>query len=351
MTETADHLPPPRRLRRALAALLASGALGAGLAAWAAHGATPGSDPSRGVVDITTTLAYQDGQAAGTGMVLASSGIVLTNNHVIEGSETITVTDVGTGRRYRASVLGTDATDDVALLQVPGASGLTPIDLGDSARVKVGDAVRAVGNAGGAGGAPRISSGQVVRLRRAITVTDFTGQRAEHLRGLIQVDATLEPGDSGGPLLDSAGRAIGMNTATSVSFRFRSRVSAGFAIPINRALAIANQIRAGRGSARVHIGPAARLGVQVTAPGEGPGGAGVRGAVIAGVVPDAPADGAGLSPGDTIVTLGGRRVSSPTGLSNIMNLHHPGDRVRVVWIDPTGASHAAVVRLEAGPPA
>src|SRR5262249_10976312 len=117
------------------------------------------------------------------------------------------------------------------------------------------------------------------------------------------------------------------------------------------ALAIANQIRAGKGSATVHIGPAARLGVQVTAPGEGPGGAGVQGAVIAGVVPGAPADGAGLSPGDTIVSLGGKRITSPTGLSNIMTLHHPGERVRVVWIAPAGASHTATVTLGVGPPA
>ena len=142
-----------------------------------------------------------------------------------------------------------------------------------------------------------------------------------------------------------------MNTAASVSFRFRARSSEGYAIPIERALSIAGQIRAGKGSSRVHIGPAARLGVQVVASDQVAGSSPARGAVVAGVASDTPADSVGLSRGDVIVSLGGRRVASPTALSDLMQQHHPGDRVRVGWVDETGASRSGIARLATGPAA
>ncbi len=352
MSSSPEAVPgsrrPGRRLARAGLAAAASAGL---LAGAAAASAAAQASTSRGVVDISTTLAYEDGAAAGTGMILTSSGIVLTNNHVVEGASRIVVADVTTGRRYPATVIGTDSADDVAVLRLKGASGLTPVALGQVARLSVGDPVTTVGNAGGTGGAPTVSSGHVVRLRRSITVSDTSGQRSEHLAGLIQVDASLSPGDSGGALLDGTGRVVGMNTAASVSFRFRARSSEGFAIPMDRALTIAGQIRAGRGSSRVHIGPAARLGVQVVGADQAPGNPPARGAVVAGVASGTPADSVGLSRGDVIVSLGGRRVVSATGLSDLMQQHHPGDQVRVGWIDGNGAARSGIAQLATGPAA
>jgi S1-C subfamily serine protease len=214
----------------------------------------------------------------------------------------------------------------------------------------VGEAVKAIGNANGDGGAPTISSGRVTRLNQAITVSDPTGQDAEHLTGLIQVSAQLQPGESGGPLVDSGGEVVGMNTATSVSFRFASSTSQGYAIPIDKAMSIAKQIQAGQGSSRVHIGAAARLGVQV-AGNDGPYGPSARGALVEGVVSGTPADTTGLEPGDTIVSLGGRAVTSADSLKSAITLHHPGDRVQLRWVDQDGQAHSATVTLATGPPA
>jgi S1-C subfamily serine protease len=323
------------------------------LAAAAPAAAAPASADAlrRGVVDITTRLAAGGTTLAGTGMVLSRTGLVLTNNHVIAGAAVIVVTDVGTGRRYRADVMGTDLADDVALLRLRGASGLTPVRFGRSATVALGQAVAAVGNAGGAGGRPSIASGRVTALRRALTVTDEAGQHPERLSGLIQVDAALAPGDSGGPLLTRDGRVVGMDTAASFSVELGGGSAAGYAIPIDRALAIARQIQSGRGSARVHVGPAARLGVQVVGVGallEPPASAG---AVVAGVVPGTPADRAGLQEGDVIVALGGRGIGSPTGLANVMQRHHPGEQVTLAWLDQAGRRQSATVELVTGPPA
>src|SRR6476661_4635414 len=114
-----------------------------------------------GIVDIDTVLGYQGAQAAGTGMVLTADGEILTNNHVVAGATSITVTIVSSGERYQASVVGTDATDDVAVLQLSGASDLTTANLSSSANLAVGDAVTGVGNAGGTGGVPSASPGEV----------------------------------------------------------------------------------------------------------------------------------------------------------------------------------------------
>jgi len=340
-----------RRRRRGGVLAAAAGAVGLAVAAPAAAAPASADILQRGVVDVSAQLADGSNTLEGTGIVLSASGLVLTNNHVIAGAGSVVVTDVRSGRRYRADVLGTDLADDVALLRLRNASGLATVRLGRSASTAVGQAVAAVGNANGVGGRPTIATGRVTALRRALTVTDDAGQHPERLNGLIQVDAELAPGDSGGPLMTRDGRVIGMDTAASFSFRLRGGSSAGFAIPIDRALSVARQIQAGKGSARVHVGPAARLGVEVVGVDallQPPASAG---AVVAGVVPGTPADQAGLQEGDVIVALGGRGIGSPTGLANVMQGHHPGEQVTLGWLDEAGRRQSADVTLVQGPPA
>jgi S1-C subfamily serine protease len=302
------------------------------------------SSVDKWVVDVNTVLGYQNAQAAGTGIVLTSSGEVLTNNHVVEGATRISVTDVGNGRTYTANVVGTDASADVAVLQLSGASGLATASVGSSANLAVGDAVTAFGNAGGVGGTPSQSSGQVTALDQQVTASDSLSGASEQLSGMIQTSASLQPGDSGGPLVDSAGKVVGIDTAGSSGFQFQSGSSANFAIPIDTALQIAGQIESGQSSSSVHIGTAAFLGVGVTS-------ADGNGALVQNVIASSPAAEAGLQPGDVIDSLNGQSVSSPTDLSTILEGMQPGDEAQVGWVDSTGQQQTAAVQLASGPPA
>jgi S1-C subfamily serine protease len=299
-----------------------------------------------GVVDVTSRLDYQGASAAGTGIVVGP-GEVLTNNHVIRGSSHIRVTRPG-GPGYEARVLGFDATHDVALLEIPGATDIPPAMLGDSSQVAVGEPVKAIGNAAGAGGTPSAADGHVTGLNRSITTTDETGFGAEHLSGLIRTDAPLEPGYSGGPLLNASGQVIGMDTAARVDppGQDEHRAPEGFAIPINSALAIARDIEAGRGSTDVHTGAPPMLGVELV---DGP--FPVHGVLVSGVVAGSPADAAGLSLADIITSVDGTTVRSGAGFTRLLQRHHPRDTIRLGWIDPLGGSHVASVRLAAGPAA
>jgi len=294
-----------------------------------------------GIVDINTVLGYGGGRAAGTGMIISSSGEILTNNHVIDGSTSISVTSVTTGRTYQATVVGTDPTQDVAVLQLRGVSGLATIPLASSA-VSVGDRVSAVGNAGGAGGSPAVVDGAVQALNQTITATDDNGANAETLTGLIEINAALQPGDSGGPLVNQRGQVVGMDTAASAGRRFSAGGTVGFAIPIARALDVARQIESGVATGTIHIGLPGFLGVRV-APGA-TGGAG-----IAGVISGSPASKAGLAAGDTITSIDGQPVDSPQTMSMLTRSHHPGDRVAVGWTDQSGVAHTATVVLVTGP--
>jgi S1-C subfamily serine protease len=301
-----------------------------------------------GVVDVNSTLGLQGARAAGTGIVLASSGLVLTNNHVINGATGISVTDVGDGRTYQATVAGYDVSEDIAVLRLANASGLRTVPIGDSGMVRVGDPVIAIGNAGGLGGTPDAAPGTVTALDQAINATDESGATSERLTGLIQVAANVQPGDSGGPLANSTGQVVGIDTAASQGFQIQAAGGQGYAIPINKAVAIANQIRAGQASATVHIGATAFLGVEVTS-ANGRNRAAVSGAAVGGVVANSPADQAGITGGDVIVSLDGQTIDSPTALTRLMNGHHPGDRVRLGWVDGSGQSLTATLRLANGP--
>ena len=316
-----------------------------------------------GLVDIVTNLGYQNGEAAGTGMVLTSSGEVLTNNHVIRGATQIKARDVGNGRTYTAKVVGYDETDDVAVIQLQGASGLQTVST-SSAGVSVGDKVVALGNAEGKGGTPSKAVGKVTGLGRTITASDEDAATSEQLSGMIQTNAPIQPGDSGGALVNQAGDIVGMNTAASTGisttgFQGQSgQQTQAFAIPISKAERIAGQIEAGQASSTVHIGQTAFLGVQISTGSTGFGGfgstggsTGGNGALVAGVVSGSAANQAGLTQGDEITSVAGHTVSSATGISSTLATFHPGNKLTIGWTDQSGQSHTATVTLTTGPAA
>jgi S1-C subfamily serine protease len=312
-------------------------------------------------------------------MVINSDGLVLTNNHVIEDSTSITATVPATGRTYQARVLGYDKTGDIALIQLQGASGLATVPFGNSARVKAGEAVVAMGNAGGRN-TIAVAAGQVTGLNQTITASDEAGSTtSETLHGTIQTNADIVPGDSGGPLSASTG-VIGMDTAGSDAGS--EQPAAGFAIPVNTALSVARQIAAGRASSAVAIGYPPFLGIfigsgsdsnpqdqaqqqeqqygssgsqgcstsnaDLTAPSTiAPVGSGT---LIAGTICGSPADRAGLTGGAVITAVNGQAAGSPDQLGGILARFHPGDTISVTWVSPSGQRTTSSIRLAAGPP-
>jgi S1-C subfamily serine protease len=356
----------PKRFALSVAGALVAAAVFASVAV-----ADPRTTPAgSGVVVIDTNLGYQGSEAAGTGMVLGSSGEILTNNHVIDGATSIKVVLPGTGKSYTAKVVGYDVTDDVAVLQANGASNLKTASLGDASTLTAGQPVTAVGNAGGTGSLTS-SSGTVVGLNRSITVSDDQGG-TEHLTRLIQTDAGLQPGDSGGPLETSDGEVIGMDTAASTSGSGgydssggygdsggyggyaggqESTASDGYAIPIDRALAIVDQIETGSSSTSVHVGGTAFLGVELASTqDEGPYADAGSGGLIDGVTPDGAAAAAGLTQGDVITAVDGHTITTPAAVSSVLASKNPGDQITVAYTHQTGASQTTTVSLGSGPP-
>jgi len=304
------------------------------------------TDPA--IVDVTARLADGSGEAAGTGMVLTSSGEILTNNHVVENAALggITVKISNRSDTFPAKVVGTDLVDDIAVLQAQGASGLTTIPLGNSSQVSVGDGVVAIGNAFNRAGPPTVTDGTVTALGRSITVRGDAG--TEQLGNLIETNAQLEPGNSGGPLFNAAGKVVGMNTAAATGAIPESGTNDGFAIPINDVLSIVHQIEAGKSGGNVTTGPAGFLGVSVSdnnSSGFGGGGGGGGGVTVKTVNAGSPADSAGLAPGDQITAVDGQPVTSSTQLTQLISGKHPGDSVRITWVNQNGDQHSATVRL------
>ncbi|HEU0206578.1 MAG TPA: trypsin-like peptidase domain-containing protein [Pseudolysinimonas sp.] len=297
-----------------------------------------------GVVTIVSTLNYSDAEAAGTGIILTSTGEILTNNHVVQGSTSIKVTVESTGASYPAKVVGTDETDDVAVLQLVGSSGsdvtgLTTATL-DTGTLSAGDAVISVGNAEGTGNLVA-ARGTVTALDQSITVANDISGADEHLSGLIETDADVVSGDSGGPLIDEQGEVAGMVTAASSG----SRHVTGYAIPIDSALTIAKKIVNGEASSTIVIGLPAFLGVDLASAQSG------SGVLISGVVAGSAAAGAGLAAGDTITAVDGVAATSADSLSSLIKAHAIGDRVTISYTDASGAAQQVAVTLTAGPAA
>jgi S1-C subfamily serine protease len=335
------------------------------------------SEVEPAVVDITSTLAFGQGTAAGTGMVVTPSGEVITNNHVVEGASRVSVTLSGHPGSYRARVVGTDAKADVAVLQIVGVSGLPTVRLGNSSTVAVGEPVVAIGNALDLPGGPSVTEGTISGLDRSVTAGDPTGS-TEHLTGMLQTDAPISSGDSGGPLLNADAQVIGMDTAAASSGSGATVSNVAFAIPINTVVQVADQIVAGHGGSGVVIGQPGFLGVEVTSVSAANSGAGgglgggfggfggglgggfggfggeavapvSSGALVVQVISGYPAERAGIVAGDVITGFDGKTVSSPSDLSQVIAGTHPGDKATVRWVGPSGNTHQATVTLANGP--
>jgi S1-C subfamily serine protease len=327
----ATTWPVTRRLLALVAALVA--VTGAAYDK-SASAATPA--PTKGVVLVNTNLALESASAAGTGIVLTKSGEILTNNHVIAGATTIKVTVPATKRTYTADVLGYDLVHDVALLKLENATNLAIATLGDSAKLRVGHATRAVGNAGGAGKLV-VTSGKVIALKQAISVQQDDGEVAP-LSNLIKTSARLVPGDSGGPLLNASGQVVGVDAAGSAG----ATTAPGYAIPINRALTVVKQIEALRASTVVHIGDTAFIGLQVADT--------QTGVAVQGVYAGSPASTAGLQQGDVLASVDGVTLTSFKDLRTVLFSHHPGDTITIAYTDAQGNAATATVTLATGPP-
>jgi S1-C subfamily serine protease len=313
------------------------GGYAGGTTAGGSSATSAGSDAtdaeSAGVALVDTTLT--DGSGAGTGLVLSADGLVLTNYHVVADSTDVQVTIATSGETYDADVVGFDETADVALLQLEGASGLTTATLDDDGGARVDEAVTAIGNAEGQGHLSA-SSGTVVKVDQPITTSDRDGTVAEHLKGLIETDAYVVPGYSGGALLDAEGEVVGITTAASTGDAVES-----YAVPIADALRVVGQIEAGTESAGLQIGPSPYLGISVaTTSGD---------VQVAEVEAGGAAEQAGIAAGDTIVGVGGTAVPTLDDLAATLATHEPGDRVRIGWRDSAGTVHHATVTLGESP--
>jgi S1-C subfamily serine protease len=347
-----------------------------------------------GMVDITSRLKLSGQVFEGTGMVLSSNGLVLTNNHVINGATGTSLhgTLVSNGHRYAAQIVGWDENQDVALIKLVGASGLKTIQVGNSGTVKLGNQVVALGNAGGQGGSPTVTSGKVTALNRTITASDSGSNTSETLHGMIQTNAPIAPGDSGGPLANPAGQVIGMNTAANTQQNLGAGNTQGYSIPINQALRLVRQMAGGHGSGSIHIGQPPFIGIAIastannaissaTSPQQqqrqlrktaSSNGGGVNssgrclpnelaspvpnsiapatsGALVGGVFCGTPASTAGMVGGDVIVSVNGHAVTSAGSLHTVIGNYHPGNTVSVTWVETNGKKHTGSLTLAAGP--
>jgi S1-C subfamily serine protease len=231
------------------------------------------------------------------------------------------------------------------------------VNLGNSSSTSVGQSVTAIGNAGGKGGTPSVVTGSITALNASITASDQGSGTSEKLNGLINDNANIQPGDSGGPLINSSGQVIGINTAASNSSGTGFQIQSGqnqtqaFAIPINEALSLAKQIEAGSASSTVHIGTTAFLGVEVMSASSATqqGVQAGSGAAVEQSLPGSAAQSAGIGAGDVITSVNGKSVSSPTTLQSAMEQYHPGDSVTIGYTDQSGQGHSVTVHLATGP--
>ncbi|GAB2868630.1 S1C family serine protease [Nocardioides pacificus] len=312
-------------------------------------GVEASEEQSAGVVLVESLM--RGGAGAGTGMVLTSGGLVLTNYHVVEDSTEVQVSVAVDGTTYGAELVGADETADVALLQLEDASGLDTVALDDDGDAVVGAGVTAIGNAQGQGFLSAMT-GSVTALEQQITTSDKMGFGATdaELTGLLQTDAAVVSGYSGGPMLDDQGEVVGISTAASMNAAqnrggqnggAQNRGAQSYAVPIEDALAIVDRIEDGDESGTVRIGPGAYLGIgaQTTADGVG----------VAEVETGSATDDVGLVVGDVITALDGSALTSLSDLTARLATYEPGEQVELTWTTRAGETRAATVTLGESP--
>ncbi len=303
------------------------------------------------VVNVTTNLFQpgfgQPGRGVGSGFVVRSDGIVVTNYHVVEGATQITViTPPPDSKRYPARVIGGDPSADLAVLKIE-ATGLPTVPLGNSSALQLGQRVVALGYALALKGGPTVTSGIVSALDRTISAQDpncRTGCQngTRTYTGVIQTDAAINPGNSGGPLVNLAGQVVGINTAGD-----QGAQNIGFAIAIDTAEPIIARAIARPSAPVAYLGVAAEdvspsLAFQFNLPVQ-------SGAVVVDTVPNGPADRAGIRPGEVIVAFDGTRVTGAGQLGTLIRRHAPGDRVDVEVVAPDGSRRTVTVTLGTNP--
>lgn len=250
---------------------------------------------------------------AGTGVVISADGEILTNAHVVDGATTIHVRLASESQSREAEFVGADPANDLALLRVEAGDGLPVAELGSSEALAVGDDVVAIGNALALRGGPTVTRGIVSALGRTMDTESGT------MTGLIQTDASISSGNSGGPLVNAAGRVIGINTAVATSGAGTAAENIGFAIAIDQARPVIDRLRTGTDAAAPGY-----LGVSIADPTDGS-----RGALVTAVAPGSPADDAGLEAGDLLTAVEGRDVDGAAALRATVRSHAPGEEVQV----------------------
>lgn len=292
-----------------------------------------------GMVLIDTKLP--GGQGAGTGMILNADGTVLTNYHVVQGSTTVSVIDTASGKTYTADVVGHDQAKDVAVLKLRNASGLKTVTTNTDG-VTTGDAVSSVGNASGEGYLRKLD-GKVTATQQSITTASEGASQGEKLNNLIETDADVVPGYSGGAMMNSKGEVVGMTTAAS-SGRVSETVQ-GYAIPIADALDIAKKIESGQSGDGVELGRGAALGIEVLSSDSGMAQQGGFGVAVGGVTKGGAAEQGGIKQGDTIIGLDGKATRDFATLKSIVDSHKSGDKVEVTWVTAAGKQESKTLTL------
>jgi S1-C subfamily serine protease len=285
-----------------------------------------------GVVNVTTR-GFDGSKGEGSGVVIDRAGVIVTNNHVVQGARTVTVSfnDGRHTKPVRAQVIGTAVERDLAILRVK-LTDLMPVPLGRSSKLRLGDGVLAIGFPLGLTGGPTVTQGIVSGLHRTVHADG-----GPSLEGLLQTDAAINPGNSGGPLVDAAGRLVGINTVAASSAE-----NVGFAISIDEARPVIDEIRRKPADQRAWIGAtfdsidSAAAAVQIGLTPE------VRGAAAIAVFSASPASKAGLREGDVIVSIDGRPVRSTEGISKVLGGHKPGDSVVLDVVDRAGPRRVTV---------
>jgi putative serine protease PepD len=279
----------------------------------------------------------------GTGMIISKGGLVLTNNHVIAAAVshgTINITRSGSTKSQSATLIGTNPADDVALIQINGASNLPVVTFGNSNALEAGDAVVAIGNALGlAAGTPTVTQGIVSALGR--TVTAGTSTSSETLNNMIQTDAAINPGNSGGPLLDSSGDVIGMNTAVAGTLSDgQNTQNIGFAIPVATIQSLLKSLMAGESV----VNHGAFIGVEIESmtPSlqQQYGFTVSSGAVVMSVISGTGAASAGVKQGDVIVGINNSTIQSAQDVTAVVSALKPGSRITLHLI--RGTKHLSI---------